>query len=429
MTQSIKRYQTFIGYKYNNFAMTKVASDSLGIDLFELISDVSDIDASRPCIFPIPAHFLWNCRPNEGDIGYIFKLLHEGAMDILRMPNMILLLDASGEGFPIDTLALRHMREQFAIFGLSQKRVIYLTSDMDCRSRYRTWCEANNELQAFTPTFFDVQSYFYAGRLRAHWNYYELLYAEQQSAVQWRRVRARKFVCLNLTPRPSRLGICLYLLSQDMLASGYVSFHGRELDNGPLDQAAWRDDAVVQRWLNELGVGELMRLLPTLDALSPLRVDDLTQRVEMAYGAPDTAIYRESYFSVITETNFEGSGSEFRFTEKTWKPIAHLHPFLLLGNARSLARLRQAGYKTFSPFIDESYDLIEDPQQRFLAAASEVSRLVGMDHGQLASLYTNLWPAILHNFTFFHLGARQRMLSEPIFDPSHLTDVVNLGSP
>ena len=52
-------------------------------------------------------------------------------------------------------------------------------------------------------------------------------------------------------------------------------------------------------------------------------------------------------------------------TEKILKPIINLHPFILVENHCTLKKMREYGFKTFTPFIDESYDEIGDTTQRF----------------------------------------------------------------
>jgi len=58
--------------------------------------------------------------------------------------------------------------------------------------------------------------------------------------------------------------------------------------------------------------------------------------------------------SVILETLFDGS--RIHLTEKTLRPIACGHPFILAAGPGALEYLRSYGFKTFAPWIDESYD-------------------------------------------------------------------------
>ena len=66
-------------------------------------------------------------------------------------------------------------------------------------------------------------------------------------------------------------------------------------------------------------------------------------------------------------------------TEKTYKVIGCSRPFIAHTTPYFLKGLRQLGYKTFSPFIDESYDLIEDNTERLNAIVKEVNRICLLD--------------------------------------------------
>jgi hypothetical protein len=66
--------------------------------------------------------------------------------------------------------------------------------------------------------------------------------------------------------------------------------------------------------------------------------------------------------SVVLETVFDGS--RIHLTEKTLRPLACGHPFILAAGPRSLEYLKSYGFKTFSPWIDENYDLEEDSLMR-----------------------------------------------------------------
>jgi len=72
------------------------------------------------------------------------------------------------------------------------------------------------------------------------------------------------------------------------------------------------------------------------------------------YSADD---YCNTLFDVVLETLADDK--RIHLTEKILRPIACGQPFLLVGTANSLAYLKRYGFKTYSDFIDESYD--EEP--------------------------------------------------------------------
>lgn len=72
--------------------------------------------------------------------------------------------------------------------------------------------------------------------------------------------------------------------------------------------------------------------------------------------------YTDTYFSVVTETVFDYPYS-FR-TEKIWKPIFMSHPWIAVANAGYYRDMRNLGFRTYSHLIDESFDLIDNNQDR-----------------------------------------------------------------
>ena len=77
----------------------------------------------------------------------------------------------------------------------------------------------------------------------------------------------------------------------------------------------------------------------------------------------EPAPYVDTYFSLITETVCAESAFSFR-TEKMAKPLAMGHPFIIASTPGFYRDLRNLGFRTFENIIDESFDSIENAQQR-----------------------------------------------------------------
>lgn len=84
-------------------------------------------------------------------------------------------------------------------------------------------------------------------------------------------------------------------------------------------------------------------------------------------------IFEDSYFSLVTETNFFLPYS-FR-TEKIYKPVKVGHPFIAVANYGFYRDLRNLGFKTFNHLIDESFDLIDNNDDRLSRIADIVEDL------------------------------------------------------
>lgn len=87
--------------------------------------------------------------------------------------------------------------------------------------------------------------------------------------------------------------------------------------------------------------------------------------------------YLDTYFSVVTETVFEYPYS-FR-TEKIWKPIVMGHPWIAVANAGFYRDMHNLGFKTYSHVIDESFDTIENNQDRLKRIATVIDDLCKQD--------------------------------------------------
>jgi len=102
--------------------------------------------------------------------------------------------------------------------------------------------------------------------------------------------------------------------------------------------------------------------------------------------------YIDTYFSVVTETVFNYPYS-FR-TEKIWKPIAMGHPFVAVANQGYYRDLHQMGFQTFGHVIDESFDLIENNQDRLERTAEIIEDLCQQD---LASFLKECYNVCKYN--------------------------------
>jgi len=103
--------------------------------------------------------------------------------------------------------------------------------------------------------------------------------------------------------------------------------------------------------------------------------------------------YRDTYFSVVTETVFGESSHSFR-TEKIVKPLAMGHPFIAVANAGYYRDLQNLGFQTFSHVIDESFDQIDSSMDRAERIIAVVNDLCQQD---LASFLDSCYNVCKYN--------------------------------
>jgi hypothetical protein len=111
------------------------------------------------------------------------------------------------------------------------------------------------------------------------------------------------------------------------------------------------------------------------------------------------AKFTDSYLHIITETYMQDELSHrMHFSEKTFKPMWYLQPFVLCGQRYALQYLRELGYATFDKWIDESYDLIASDRERIVAAIAAAKKFYDQPASKLNSILLEMMPILEHNY-------------------------------
>jgi hypothetical protein len=82
-------------------------------------------------------------------------------------------------------------------------------------------------------------------------------------------------------------------------------------------------------------------------------------------------VYQHVALDIVTETVFNYPYPYI--SEKTYRPIVNQRMFVIVGAAGTLATLQRHGFETWSDIINEDYDAVQDPEQRFLAVVDAVT--------------------------------------------------------
>jgi hypothetical protein len=104
-----------------------------------------------------------------------------------------------------------------------------------------------------------------------------------------------------------------------------------------------------------------------LGSIDPTAV--VTSDSSATYNPQDFA---QTRCSIVLETVYD---QRIHLTEKTLRPIACGHPFMILNGPGALETIRSYGFKTFQPYINESYDSEQDPGKRMNMVLAEMRRI------------------------------------------------------
>jgi hypothetical protein len=203
--------------------------------------------------------------------------------------------------------------------------------------------------------------------------------------------RSKKFLSFNrFCNRPHRLGILYAALKYNLLDDGYFSF-------------LYIEDYNVEDFLKIILPNEsnLEKYIQLIKKVVPYELDTyhLSSQEKITFFTPDCnnkLHYIDSYLHIVSETQFNTRGTPF-MSEKTWRPILNLQPFIYVGNHLALNMLRELGFKTFHPFIDESYDNEQDPAQRWKLIERELEKFSHMTIEDIHNWYYSIKDILIYN--------------------------------
>lgn len=112
--------------------------------------------------------------------------------------------------------------------------------------------------------------------------------------------------------------------------------------------------------------------------------------------------YNDYFLEIVAETNILTSDW---ITEKTVKNLWFGKPFILYGAPGMLKVLKQHGFQTFHPYIDEHYDEETNSYKRLEMIKREIDRISHLD---IEHLFEQLTPILINNRKMYeaHLSRR-----------------------
>jgi hypothetical protein len=153
------------------------------------------------------------------------------------------------------------------------------------------------------------------------------------------------FLSFNRAPRSHR--ILLYTIIK-----AHPEINNIKISMGSYDKIGVDNKNInIESILTELGENYI-NTYNSLDFSKPIEIDVNIDN-SMA-GFVNMDLQRKTFCNIVTETLFEDN--QLFLSEKTFKPIYCLQPFILVGNKNLINELHNMGYKTFDKWWDESYD-------------------------------------------------------------------------
>lgn len=116
-------------------------------------------------------------------------------------------------------------------------------------------------------------------------------------------------------------------------------------------------------------------------------------------------LYNDTFCSVVNL----GSFADYfpTYDEKPLIAIRNFRPFILVGPPGSLQMMKDHGFKTFDYFWDESYDLEENHEKRFIKIFKLIENIDSMSLDECKEMYKNMKKILKHNYNVISKGLIQ----------------------
>lgn len=112
-------------------------------------------------------------------------------------------------------------------------------------------------------------------------------------------------------------------------------------------------------------------------------------------------LFNESFLYIVTETVsdnlYKDSNVPMDFLSKMGRALWYPTPFVVVGNCGVLRRLREMGFVTFNQWWDESYDEIEDLNERMKYLYRLVEWISKLSQSEMLQIRNEMIPVFNHN--------------------------------
>jgi len=302
-----------------------------------------------------------------------FSILYEIPFYIIdlvkqRKLRIAVISVVEGDSFVNEILdCYRALTDQCKALQLPRYSVVIVSGNLEAETLYKSWCIQNNEL----PWMEFIEGIEWTGEV----------WKKLDEPIFYKSIKEHSLLynSLNRAHREHRTDHLCYLTKNNLLDLGLVT--------GGV-------------FINEHNIEIEKRKI--LENYFPRFVDEQTEGMisKNFAGISNLNIFKNTLLTVSTETFFSEPG--LFITEKTFRPIAMGHPFIILGQPNILKKLNSMGYRT--DFLDEEYDSILDHSERFSKFHESFLKWINADKQK----YFSKWLTIVEHNQYIYNRSKYR---------------------
>jgi len=313
---------------------------------------------------------------------YFWKFISKEALDDIRQGRAIIFLDYSLENF-VDKSSYVKLHTSLEKSGIPKEQIILAYNSFNAQALYENWfSEEERKLTVRNFPFLMINAS-YSYNVQSEKVMSTQIFQQTKSII-----RNNHFVFKIRRPRIHRKAILYQLYSDNLLEKGDWSWVSNDrFSNDTMDQL----EKNYNIFLDRQKIEEFCKSLPHQLQKEPYANFDTVG----AWDHKDVETYQNSYFDICTET-YTSQGHK-SLTEKVFSPLINFQPLLFVAFPKALELLQSLGFKTFHPFIDESYDKETDTELRIKMIYNEIKRLCTMSKEEIHNWYWGMEEILIHN--------------------------------
>jgi hypothetical protein len=345
---------------------------------------------------------------NQGNDGnkvagdYFWKFMSKKALAEIRDNRGVILIDYSMEPF-ISLNYHKLLHKCLEESEINKDSIYIIVNSFNAKELYEKWFPANERRYNIlnVPFCLEHSSYYYFQSIDQNEN--KVVTTDiflSTKDVQ----RNNHFLMKIKAPKEHRLKILISLIDDNLIKLGDWSFSGENFSKTDNFKYAIRNMSLK----NKENVVDILDKGPhNLQSEQKLSFNDVNAWTDKEYSA-----HMDSYFDICFESFFYNESEAISLTEKIFKPIINFQPFIYVATKGSLQILKDLGFKTFEPFIDESYDQELDNDKRLLMAYEQIKRLCLMTKQEIHEWYWRMQDILVHNQEHLLNIHKNKMITE-----------------
>ena len=330
-------------------------------------------------------------------------------IESVRKKECKILLWSSNEGYdPFQNKIFDKIYEDLNKYKIPYSQFIFISGNLIIDTLHFTWMKMNGKSHGIKCIPFNNEIFDFYDQIQPSVKY------DKES-----NERDKYFLLLNRMPRIHRMSLISMLHSSNLLKNTLTSFPSEKLSPANFSKKKHLSEYfTLMMNIDRQKKSDYLKAWKDLEENHFPLIVDVEEWDTNHYGTSVDWLYNRTFFSIVVESIYDDL-SVF-LDEKIWKPIYNYHPFVLVGCPNSLKKLREMGFKTFHPFIDESYDTEFNHGKRMEMVCSEVGKLCGKSFEELKLWFKEISPILEHNKDAldYHNEGKQKILTDLIREVS-----------